>query len=515
MDPLLTEFDEKNWFGQLLMKLPFVRSLVPSRTDLRGTGLAKATFLMALITSALSVLCNAAIFKLRLSHPASKDLPVIVSFGYLYELNAAFLYLFLAPIFVFVGIRFIRTAQLALRGLATRGLLKTNPDYRPIRIPRFFSAPTRVIRKARIILRHRIRGAFFKSSGNNRAVAILRNDPLSIAGRSNRRLFRPAFLLLILLAAGVVITGTEFNPNSGDYWTLAFGYVQAKTIPEYRGKPLAVLGRKVNPLPGIATDDPHWREHWIVEAIERGGAVSRPEKVIYWIFIVFALGIQILFVPFIIWIFFKSIFFLRLIYKAICPNRRSRLAIELDFEDENEAFGLADLHRAYNYLVAMIFVGAAAMASVVLANVAKGSHRIVGGEGTGPFLGSIGQAITSFLPLAVFFVLGLFLFFLRLKTEEARDHVVAELDSKISKSRKRRRELEAKRKLVCAQTAWPNSNFKTWFGTTLPSYVFPYVFLTNKPEWAGKIYDTWIALADLFHKFVHPLNRAINWIFGG
>src|SRR5712692_10837338 len=116
MDPLLTEFDEQNWFGRFFGKIPFVRRLMPSRTNLRGTGLAKACFLIASITSILSVLCNAGIFHLVLLSDDPKQQPIRLSFGYLYELNAAFLYLLLAPVFVFVGIRFVQTAQLALQG---------------------------------------------------------------------------------------------------------------------------------------------------------------------------------------------------------------------------------------------------------------------------------------------------------------------------------------------------------------------------------------------------------------
>lgn len=512
MDPLLTEFDEHRRFGRFLSKLPLVRSLLPSQTDLRGFRLAKTFFFLALTASVLSVLCNAAIFKIRLTSPGNE--PVIISFGYLYELNAAFLYLFLAPAFVFVGIRFLRSAQLALRGLAVRGLLTVNPHYRKTTLPKFVVACIGVLRRGRIAIRTLVRRVFRKTDQNQRLAEPLPKVPLAMIGRTNRQLFRPAFLILILAAASLIIIGTEFNPYGGDYWNLALGYVQAKQIPEYKDKTVAAVGRKINLLPGVPANDPNWKEHWTIEAIEQGGATSGPEKVIYWIFIVFALGVQVLFVPFVIWIFFKCVFILRLIYKAVCPDRRSRLAIALDFEDENEAFGLADLYRAYNYLVAIIFVGATAMASVVLANVAKGSHRIVGGQGTGPVLGSLGQGITSFLPLVVFFVLGVFLFFLRLKTEEARDRVVDELDLKISKNKQRRRELEAKRKLICAQTAWPDSNFKAWFGTTLPSYVFPYVFLSNKPEWAGKIYDTWIGLADVFYHALRPIGHLINRWFG-
>lgn len=478
MDPLLTEFDANTRFGSFVRKLPFVRSLLPS-TDLQGFGLAKTFFLLALIASVLSVLCNAGVFEVTLAYvgpprpnaeAAATHVPL--SFGYLYELNAAFLYLFVAPTFVFLGVRFVRNAQFALRGLAKRKFLTVNP-----KCPQTSPTP---------------------------------ESPLVILGRMNRRIFRPVFLTIILVVAAWVIVSSEFKPgHGGDYWRLAFGYVQAPFLQSYKDKTLAELeksGRGVNPISGIAPDE-NWKEHWKVEAVSRGGTWTKSEHWFFWIFIVFALAVQVLFVPFAIWIFFKALFLLRCLYKAISPTDEFPLEIKLDFADQDKTFGLTDLHQAYNYVVAIIFVGAVATASVVLANVPKGSHSM---QGARTLSASIGQTTTTILPLILFFVLGAFFFFLRMKTEETKEQFVNNLDEQIAESIERDPELEEKRKLACAQTAWPDSIFKTWFGSALPSYIFPVVFLSKKPELAEAIYGTWISIADKFDSFIRWIGSFIG-----
>jgi hypothetical protein len=471
MDPLLTEFDEHRRFGRFLTKVPYVRSLLPSKTDLRGFKLAKTFFFVALATSILSVCSNAGILLVELTNrdPAKAGEKIPVAFGYLYEFNAAFLYLFVAPFFVFVGVRFLRNAQFALRGLAARKFLVRNAK-----------AP-------------------------NRANS---EDPLVILGKMNRSMFRPAFLVAIVGVAAFIIVGTELWPTQsvlkdrGDYWTLAFGYVQAPFIKSYEQKSLADLehqGRRVKPVSGIS-DDKGWKEQWYVGSVQ-GGPATRTEKFFFWLFLAFALGIQVLFVPFAVWIFFKAIFLLRTVYKAIAPDKKSPLELKLDFGDDDKSFGMHDLHQAYNYLVAIIFTGAIGTASVVIANVSKGSL------GGGAILPVAGQFTTTFLPLILFFVLGAFLFFLRVKTEESREHYVHVLDQREPKTKKQKTELEETRKLACAQSAWPDAIFKTWFGTALPSYIFPVVLIGKRPELADAICKTWLALANAFDGLISPIRR--------
>src|SRR5215216_1786400 len=116
-DPLLSEFDPSHKFGRFLRKLPLLNFLLESRSEVRGSRVAWTFFWLALAASVLSVLCNAGRLQVMLNNLENppKD-SYHLSFGYLYELNAAFWYLFLAPLFVFLGVRFIRSAQSALNG---------------------------------------------------------------------------------------------------------------------------------------------------------------------------------------------------------------------------------------------------------------------------------------------------------------------------------------------------------------------------------------------------------------
>jgi hypothetical protein len=483
-DPLLSEFDPNHTFGWSLRKLPLLKFLLDSETHVRGSRLAWTFFWVALATSILSVLCNAGRLQATLintENPATPPSPYILSFGYLYEMNAAFWYLFLAPIFVFLGVRFVSSAHFALNGLSLKKRLITNYRYKNQRL--------------------------------------LNKDPLVTLGRMNRRFFRPAFLILIVGATAVVVVGTEFLPppelwghHKGDYWGLAFGYIQSKALPRYENKTLQQLveeGRDVKNIPAIAAGD-NWRQKWRVVPTTTGGTTTRSEYLLFWPFVVFALGVQVLFIPFAIWIFFKAIFVLRCVYNATTPSERSPLELKLDYEDADHAFGLADLHQAYNYLVAIIFVGAAGMASVVISNVPKGSHRTLSGEGTWSIFGSIGQLVTTFIPFILFLVLIVFLFFLHMKTEEQRQKFVSSLDAQIAKLRKPNPQLDAKRDRACKQTAWPDAIFKTWFGASVSSYIVPVTFLKSNPGWTETIYNLWVRIADLFAGAVEPIHRWIK-----
>ena len=482
-DPLLSEFDANNKLARFLRALPLLRYFLQPEAPLKGSRVALSFFWIALAASILSVLCNAGLLSVKLVNTKTSDqtLPPL-SFGYLQEMNAAFLYLFLAPLFVFLGVRFIRNSQFALNGLADGRRLVTNLKYKKQKE--------------------------------------LNKNPLVTLGRMNRRVFRPGFLGAIVVVTALVVILTEFLPpnlipgHRGDYWGLAFGYIQAEALQGYYGKSLRDIdesdGREVKKLPGIP-EDSLWKQNWKVTEIH-GGTTTRAEKFVFWVFVVFALGVQVLFIPFAIWIFFKAIFFLRLVYKATSPNDQSPLEIKLDFEDRGKAFGLKDLHGPYNYIVAIIFVGAVGMASVVIANVPKGSHRTLSGEGSVSIFASMGQGVTTFLPLLLLIVLVAFLVLLRMKTEEARESTVRSIDRQIAESRKRRPDLEARRELVCAQSAWPDAVFKTWLGATVPSFIFPTVVLAHNPGLAEGIYHSWAIVIGIFDYILQPLHRWINAI---
>jgi len=482
-DPLLSEFDASNKLAQFLRALPPLRYLLRPGA-LKGSRIAWSFFWIALATSILSVLCNAGLLSVTLQNTEAAATIHYwpISFGYLQEMNAAFLYLFLAPVFVFLGIRFIGNSEFALNGLADGRRLIANVKYK-------------------------------KQKDLNK-------NSLVTLSRMNRRIFRPGFLLVIVVVTASIIILTEFLPPNlipgrrGDYWNLAFGYIQAGALHGYDEKLLQDLdGREVKKLPTISEGDPLWQQHWKVTNVSQG-PVTRAEKFLFWIFVVFALGVQVLFVPFAIWIFFKAIFFLSVVYKAICPNERSPLEIKLEFEDKRKTFGLKDLHGPYNYIIAMIFVGAIGMTSVVIANVPKGSHRTLSREGSFSLFGSVGQGVTTFLPLILLIILVIFLFLLRMKTEEAREDVVRSIDRKIAESRTPKRELEVKRELVCAQTAWPDAVVKAWLGASLPSFICPALVLANNSGLAETVYNSWLIVVTYFNNILQPLHGWINKIIG-
>jgi len=480
-DPLLSEFDADHKFGRFLRAFPLLRFLLESRTEVRGFRVAWTFFWLALAASSLSVLCNAGLLQVTLTNLQTppKQAPYVLPFGYLHEMNAAFFYLFLAPTFVFLGVRFVRNAQSALKGLSVRKRLISNSKYQK--------------------------------------VSLLHKDPLVTLSRMNRRIFRPEFLLLIVVATAVIVIGTEFlppklfPPKRGDYWGLAFGYIQAEALPNYKTKTLQTLndeGREVKQIPAIPAEE-NWKQNWKITD-SQGGPTTPRERFLFWPFIVFAITVQVLFVPFAIWIFFKALFLLSCIYRATSPNEKSPLELKLDYEDPDEAFGLKDIHQAYTYLVAIIFVGAAAMATVVIANVPKGSHRALSGEGSVSIFASVGQGVTTFIPLVLFIALIIFLCFLRMKTEEAREQFVSTIDNQIASSRKPNAQLDEKRKLACKQSAWPDAIFKSWLGGALPSYVVPVVFLSKYPNLAEQIYWVWVKAASLFAWVLEPLHRLIK-----
>jgi hypothetical protein len=81
-------------------------------------------------------------------------------------------------------------------------------------------------------------------------------------------------------------------PQRGDYWHLAFGYIQAPAIPSYQGS-LDVLQkqRRINPIPAIVEND---YQNWKISSV-KGCPRTGLEITSFWCFVVFALSIQVAF----------------------------------------------------------------------------------------------------------------------------------------------------------------------------------------------------------------------------
>ena len=98
-------------------------------------------------------------------------------------------------------------------------------------------------------------------------------------------------------------------------------------------------------------------------------------------FLTVALGIQMVFIVFALWIGAKIVFLFVLLTRSLLNHPKQRLRIQLDFEDEKCRFGLSDLDMIYNsYLTMVVLVSAVFLLSRV-ANVPKGTSFFSGMSG--------------------------------------------------------------------------------------------------------------------------------------
>jgi hypothetical protein len=459
INPLLTEFDERYRFGRMLAKLPPVRWVRPSPHDTTGFRLALTFCLIALTASVLSIFGRASTFTVNLRQ-LSTNTTRTIHFGYLYELNAAFFYLILAPIFIFFTVQFIYKAHYALQHLTVSGQLTTKDD-----------------------------------AGD---------DPLALLGATNRRIFRPSLLVALFLVQFLLVVGTEFRPRTGDYYKLAFGYVQAPFIQTYGVgstlKDLQARGREIADMEKINQET---LGDWRLEQI-KGGPAPGASRAVFWLFLFFALLVQVLFLPLAIWIVLKGAFLLFFVYRAVEPNPGGRVVLNLDFKDQDKAFGLADLNNAYKSLLVLVFIGAGGMATAVFTNYMKGTSRIIGAANTAPALGLLAQSEVALLPLILMVIIAVSLLLIYMKAEAARVRHIAELDREIAEaSPATQARLEQERKLAYAQSPWPDFRFRAWFGATLPTYVCPSLILTKYPGLLGTVFIAWQSIVDAIERAFH------------
>jgi hypothetical protein len=259
------------------------------------THLAGTFFLLAALASLFSWLAKSHVITVMLYNGKEH---LALRFGYLYEMNAGFFYLVVAPLFVISVTTVVRRLELALVHLATRGRLVVLDEHG---MPR-------------------------------------RGSPLAVIARCNRRIFSHAVLSIFVALPTLVVVGTEFMPvRRGDFWHVAFGYVQAPAIPVYNGTLAEIKagGRRVNGIDAIPNGD---YKQWKLEKVI-GCPRSAPEMWAYWMFVGLALGVQVVFLAVVLWGLAKVLFVLWIVYIGLDRHLTGRpgMAVHLDFEDPASA----------------------------------------------------------------------------------------------------------------------------------------------------------------------------------
>ncbi len=215
--PFLTVISPRSWWFRWLVRIPGVsRILRPGPPPVWFLAVLMPS--LAAVATVFSILCRADIMNVTLCPvdtgcPAKN--PTMVHVGYLYEANAAAFYLLVSWVWIWIYLRFLRTAKTVIAELAREHLLTTT------------------------------------GPGGN-VLACIANLRRGICSRG--------LLLVVIMATSYSVVGSEFNllhdsnpPHEclGDYWHLAFGYVQASAMPGYVGKTLDQLkaeGRSVEKI---------------------------------------------------------------------------------------------------------------------------------------------------------------------------------------------------------------------------------------------------------------------------
>jgi hypothetical protein len=189
------------------------------------------------------------------------------------------------------------------------------------------------------------------------------------------------------------------------------------------------------------------------------------------IFVAIALGLQIAFIVFVLWLAAKIMFLFVLLCHALLDRPRQTFKITLDFEDEKKRFGLSALDMIHNALLTMVFCASIVVILQRIANVAKGTSFFSGGASPSV----AGQALLfliSLFALTLLLVLPVLIFIRLIETAVGRyleriDEEEARLRKALARAtsdlpdqnlRKALRTLEYKRELVQQQRPWPREN---------------------------------------------------------
>ena len=349
-NPLLPEFDEGSICGNLLGRTCLRIGLLRKNGDLSGKRIAGLFFALALGTICLSVLSDAAAIKVTLQSDKAPDLSAQtpsspstratpshkeIRFGYLYELNAAFFYLICAPIFAIYSVKFLRSAHVALVVLARENRLKVR-----------------------------------RLGGNDSALSLIRNKRVGLAWA--------ALLMLLLVALPLWICWSEFSPRDGDYYRIAFGYMQAHSVKGYLNENLLDLKNRGKKLELDDIPESELKNWKITNVRTHRELPARKPALEDYLFRTMAIGIQSLFIVFAIWVVLKAVYLFAFIYWAARRNGNYRVQIVLDLQHSDKRFGLGLFDRAFNNAAIIVGIGAVGANAAYLSNLLKGSYTSTG-----------------------------------------------------------------------------------------------------------------------------------------
>lgn len=310
---------------------------------------------MALLASLFSILSRAGVMNVLLCKGSANclssptdDVATIVHVGYIYEANAALFYLLVAWLWVYCYLRFLKVAKEVIARLESRHYLVTT----------------------------------------RRSESVLQ-----CVGRMRRGRWSRWMLIVVILACVYSVVGSEFDPfpnergpHSGDFWQLAFGYVQAFAMPSYEGKTLGQIKTEY----GRAADNIYFlkdltRQQRDVETVvsvkgsadRPGGPRSERDHAFFWIFLPLAVANESIFVPFAVWTVLQVAFVLWILFRAATKPGyplQWNLGRIKDPRDTRE-----ELELLYGAIQWLIYVAVAAQVASIAANVDKGSGRFFHG----------------------------------------------------------------------------------------------------------------------------------------
>jgi serine/threonine protein kinase len=425
----------------------FPRTRLPGRPGTRQVSVAAFFTGWALLTCVLSAVAHAAYITVTLQAQNGSRVPV--RFGYLYELNGAFTFLFVVPCFIYFAVSFVRKAQAAVVQLASRDQIITKDIAKP-------------------------------------AIAQIAD--------ANRRWMNKWVLGAALAITFLIIVGTEYLPPRSDYKHVMFGYVQAPWIAAYPAQcPQCTLGqleqstgRKIEPIGELNVEQ--LRPYRIAEPFyQRSGTAI--ERIGFVLFMISVLGLQVSVTVFVVWTILKAAFFLHFLNGALVASSKNPVELLLRFTDPAGMFGLEPVHRALTQLVGLI---GASLVLQVLAwwnNALKGSRHAL--EQNLYTLGGWGQFLVSNYSVLLAILLLVYLFNINAITRES----ASEEANRFAAAPPRgtsggRPTLEQILSLIEDQSIWRNARYTVGYIAAPVVYVVS-ILILNRSTIAYAVGDVW------------------------
>src|SRR5262249_30128769 len=153
----------------------------------------------------------------------------------------------------------------------------------------------------------------------------------------------------------VLVFGGEYLDRN----KLAFGWVQALSVQDLSGKDLRQirLDKKIGVIPILSKLEAE-NPNCVIQVNRVTGGHGKEDRA-KWLFpflafVTIALGLQVGFLIFMLWLVFKILFLFVLLCSALLDRQRQTFKIVLDFEDDKKRFGLSALDEMHNALLTLI-----------------------------------------------------------------------------------------------------------------------------------------------------------------